>query len=466
MSAIDGADDLASLADTPRVVLDGDGLDALELALGGAIAGLPAWVGVPPDQESVLTDRENTPLAHVRVDPAGRQTVHPLRPLPGGGGPRWDATARRAARDVRAAVHDLVGSGPVLAVVVDDLPTRADMRTIVETVRTDAIAAVLWAIPVARLDRTQGPVTGAGLAAAGRSLADVLATDLEGLPVIPLIVPWPGRDSDGPVTFGDVMAAYGATTTRHLRDLRVAGTDQQLASLDAAFERDVRAIYPPASAAAILTARDRGPRVGVVVFFTGLSGSGKSTIARALSDALADRGSRVTLLDGDEVRQHLSAELGFDAASRERNIDRIAYVASLVAAHGGIAVAAPIAPFAAGRRAARTMAEDEGVFLLVHVDTPLAVCEARDRKGLYAEARAGRIPEFTGISSPYEPPDDADVVIDTTTTSVDGCGRGHRRRARSASAAVALIAWVSCGGDGDDAFGDRRTRGSGSRGRP
>ena len=127
----------------------------------------------------------------------------------------------------------------------------------------------------------------------------------------------------------------------------------------------------------------------------------------------------MTLLDGDEVRQHLSRGLGFDAESRAINIDRIAYVASLVAAHGGIAVAAPIAPFDAGRRAARAMAEPHGAFVLVHVATPLDVCEARDRKGLYAQARAGEIPEFTGISSPYEPPIDAEVVIDTTATEVD-----------------------------------------------
>ena len=126
----------------------------------------------------------------------------------------------------------------------------------------------------------------------------------------------------------------------------------------------------------------------------------------------------MTLLDGDEVRQHLSRGLGFDAKSRAINIDRIAWVASLVAGHGGIAVAAPIAPFDAGRQAARAMAERSGVFLLVWVSTPLAVCEARDRKGLYARARAGEVAEFTGISSPYEPPGDADVVIDTSELDV------------------------------------------------
>ena len=165
-----------------------------------------------------------------------------------------------------------------------------------------------------------------------------------------------------------------------------------------------------------------------MVLFTGLSGSGKSTIARALADDLAGRGPRgVTLLDGDEVRQHLSSELGFDDASRETNIRRIAYVASLVAAHGGIAVAAPIAPFASSRQWARDLVEQRSVFVLVHVSTPLEVCEARDRKGLYARARAGQLPDFTGISSPYEVPEDADVVVDTTDTGVADAVRRIRQ---------------------------------------
>ncbi len=425
MSASDSADDLTPFADTPRLVLDGDGLDVLELALGGAIPGLPASVGVTSDGEWVLTDRENSPLAHLRVDPAGDSTLRPLRPMPTGVGPRWDPAVRRPARDVRGELRDLIGSGPVVGFVVDELPTVSDLQAVLERVRASDAAAVLWAVPVARHGDGPGPVSGAALARASRSLAETLASDLAGPPVIPLIVPWPGRGRDGQldvIPIDEVIAAYGATETRHVRDLRSPATDRRLAGLDDAFERDVSAIYPPASAAEFIAARERrvrSVRSGAVIFFTGLSGSGKSTIARALSDALRDRGSRVTLLDGDEVRQHLSAELGFDAASRERNIDRIAFVASLVAAHGGIAVAAPIAPFAAGRQAARTMAENEGVFLLVYVDTPLAVCEARDRKGLYAEARAGRIPDFTGISSPYEHPDDADVVIDTSTTSVE-----------------------------------------------
>ncbi|WP_433498051.1 adenylyl-sulfate kinase [Sphaerimonospora sp. CA-214678] len=162
-------------------------------------------------------------------------------------------------------------------------------------------------------------------------------------------------------------------------------------------------------------------RRGLVVFFTGLSGSGKSTIARGLRDTLLERGGRtITYLDGDVVRRMLSAGLTFSREDRDRNIRRIGFVAAEVARHGGLAVCAPIAPYAATRQEVRAMVEEVGAdFLLVHVATPLEECERRDRKGLYAKARAGLIPEFTGISDPYEEPDDADLVIDTTGISVE-----------------------------------------------
>ena len=158
----------------------------------------------------------------------------------------------------------------------------------------------------------------------------------------------------------------------------------------------------------------RGQR-GLVIFFTGLSGSGKSTVARDLRDALAERGDRtVSLLDGDRVRRLLSAGLTFSRADRDLNIVRIGYVAAEVARHGGIAICAPIAPYASARAAVREMAATAGDFLLIHVATPLEVCEARDRKGLYAQARAGLIGNFTGVSDPYEEPRDADLVLDTS----------------------------------------------------
>ena len=161
-------------------------------------------------------------------------------------------------------------------------------------------------------------------------------------------------------------------------------------------------------------------RQGFVVFFTGLSGSGKSTMANALMVKLLEMGGRrVTLLDGDIVRKHLSSELGFSREHRDINILRIGFVASEIAKNGGIALCAPIAPYAATRRQVRALVGPYGGFVEVHVSTALEVCEERDRKGLYAKARAGIIPEFTGISDPYELPEDPEMNIDTRDISPD-----------------------------------------------
>lgn len=166
---------------------------------------------------------------------------------------------------------------------------------------------------------------------------------------------------------------------------------------------ELRRRYPPRS------------RKGFTVFFTGLSGSGKSTIANVLRTKLLQAGDRsVSLLDGDIVRRNLSSELGFSKEHRDLNIQRIGFVASEITKGGGIALCAPIAPYARIRKQNRDLITQYGGYVLVHVATPIEVCEARDRKGLYARARAGIIKEFTGVSDPYETPDDADVIIDTT----------------------------------------------------
>ena len=167
--------------------------------------------------------------------------------------------------------------------------------------------------------------------------------------------------------------------------------------------------------------QDQPDERGVVVFFTGLSGSGKSTLAQALNDLVLESGERtVTSLDGDVVRRHLSAGLGFSREDRETNIRRIGWVAAEIARHRGVAICSPIAPFDETRKQVRAMVEAAGgEFVLVHVATPLEECERRDRKGLYAKARAGEIPEFTGISSPYEEPADASVRVDTTGRSIE-----------------------------------------------
>jgi sulfate adenylyltransferase len=170
--------------------------------------------------------------------------------------------------------------------------------------------------------------------------------------------------------------------------------------------RELQRSYPPRN------------QQGFTVFFTGLSGSGKSTIANVLRTKFLEMGGRpVTLLDGDLVRKNLSSELGFSREHRDLNIRRIGYVASEITKNGGIAICAPIAPYDALRKELRALIQPLGGFILVHIATSLDVCEGRDRKGLYAKARAGILQQFTGISDPYEAPQDADVVIDTAEMS-------------------------------------------------
>ncbi len=220
-------------------------------------------------------------------------------------------------------------------------------------------------------------------------------------------------------TVAVAVARHGDPTTDHWLEQIVA----------TAYAGDVLLLRPregasPATIAAIVE-RDqpRRDRRGLVVFFTGLSGSGKSTLARALTDHLLETGERtVTSLDGDVVRHLLSKGLGFSREDRETNIIRIGFVAAEISRHGGTAICSPIAPFAATRARVRELVEDAGGGLvLVHVATPLKECERRDRKGLYRRARAGEIPEFTGISSPYEIPVDADLTIDTSGRTVADC---------------------------------------------
>ena len=399
------------MTDAPHV-LDEDGLDLLELALAGALPPPE----VKADVDVVFTDAENTPLARLR---AGHPTLEALRPFARHGGPAWDPRLRL---DPAAAREALGGPGPAL--IVDDLPTRADVDRVAADPRM-AGDTLLLAIPVSRRPAGPGRVGPSGRLRAALALADELRARRPGLRVTPVAIPWPaathGRLGWTPPEADRVLRVFGAHPAIRLSEGRDAADRDRVAAADRLDAGSLAELYPDAAAAEILRARASASGAGAVVLFTGLSGSGKSTIARALVEDLSDGGGRrVTLLDGDEVRQHLSAELGFDAAARERNVERIGWVAALVAGHGGIAVAAPIAPFAASRERVRAMAEAEGAaFLLVWVSTPLEVAEARDRKGLYARARAGEIPDFTGISSPYEEPVDADLVIDTSVTGVD-----------------------------------------------
>ncbi|MFZ2015967.1 MAG: adenylyl-sulfate kinase [Nocardioides sp.] len=222
------------------------------------------------------------------------------------------------------------------------------------------------------------------------------------------------------------LASHGDPAVDHALGEQVvaayAGPDPVLALTDPGPEVD-SAGYPDDIAAIIDADQPEPEAQGLVLFFTGLSGSGKSTVAQAVIDSLLEHGERtVTSLDGDVVRRNLSAGLTFSRADRETNIRRIGWVAAEISRHGGVAVCSPIAPFDATRQDVRVMTDDAGgAFFLVHVATPLEECERRDRKGLYAKARRGEIPDFTGISSPYEVPDDADLRIDTTGRTIDEC---------------------------------------------
>ncbi|HEX9033867.1 MAG TPA: adenylyl-sulfate kinase [Streptosporangiaceae bacterium] len=270
-------------------------------------------------------------------------------------------------------------------------------------------------VPLARRDDHEpGRELGAAaIVAAAHGATHLMADDASEVPAAPIPVLRSGDWAYDPV----------AEVWRPLT-LIEAGTEIEDLSADQLGDMlDTGAQIPawfasPAVAAELAHARPPRSERGFVLFLTGLSGSGKSTIARDLRDQLAERGDRrVSLLDGDLVRSLLSAGLTFSRADRDLNIARIGYVAAEIAKHGGIAICAPIAPYAAARERVRQMVSEVGDFLLIHVATPVEVCEQRDRKGLYAKARAGLIEQFTGVSDPYEEPTDAIAVIDTSVVS-------------------------------------------------
>ncbi len=329
----------------------------------------------------ILEDAEGTPVAALTLDAAGLRHVEPRA--------RFSHPPLRSRRRTPGQLTPQLPDAPYAVAVTEPL-TAGQVRA-VAAAAGQAGVSLLW-IVVIGAGRTPHPE-------ALTRAVDEIAAQTGGV-VVPVAIP-AGYDE----LLGPVALAYGAA--RLLDPPQPSATDT-----------------PHPAFAARPTPAAAAPRQrGVTVFFTGLSGSGKSTVAKALAERLLTDGRRtVTMLDGDEVRRLLSAGLGFSRADRELNIRRIGFVAAEVTRHGGLAICAPIAPFAAGRAQVRAMVEQAGgQLLLVHVATPLAECERRDRKGLYAKARRGEIPDFTGISSPYETPTDADLTLDTTGMPVAHC---------------------------------------------
>lgn len=424
---------------------------------------VPAGV-VPEDGDHlVLQDPEGSPLAVVeiseRVDVGSSQQPGPMVRLAGA------VTALRAPehgpfralRRLPAEVRAELGGSPALALATRrPLGQRhiGQLRHLAGQLKARILLFPLLAGPAAVVSRPEALVR--AVRAAARQLPD-------GTLVIPVPVPPRANPEEELAVLAVVAAAHGATHllvdgdpgVRRVRsdesEFKKLGVEvltepewaydpafeiwRPLGRIEPGMERDELSgselgglldsgepvpswLMPEAVTAELRKARPPRSARGLVVFFTGLSGSGKSTVARDLRDALLERGDRtVSLLDGDLVRRLLSADVGFSREGRDLNIARIGYVATEVARHGGIAICAPIAPYAAARAAVRSMVTEVGDFVLIHVSTPLAVCEARDRKGLYAQARAGVIGSFTGISDPYEEPKDADLVLDTSLVS-------------------------------------------------
>ena len=359
-------------------------LDDLELLVSGAYApltrfnepGSPVTLALPDGATEVeLVDPEGLPLA--RVDAKG--DVAALTYAQYGPFRRLHLTPAQA-REQHA--------GATFVPVVDAL-TEADLDELRGLGRVVLLTLVGTGTP--------------SLSAVALVRATLAAVDLlDDASVVAVPLPSHGDAETDHALGAQVVATYAAGDPVHALTDPTSGD------------------HPDAIAAIVAQDRPEPEEQGLVLFFTGLSGSGKSTLAQALTDRLLEQGGRsVTSLDGDVVRRNLSAGLTFSKADRETNIRRIGWVAAEISRHGGVAVCSPIAPFAETRDQVEEMVEAAGgAFFLVHVATPLEECERRDRKGLYAKARRGEIPEFTGISSPYEMPEDPAVRVDTTGRSV------------------------------------------------
>jgi sulfate adenylyltransferase len=375
---------------------------AITLVVSAETAELASAVG-----ELELIDPEGAPLARLSVTgtwDAGdgrRGLVGPVHPLA-----HSEFGPFRPLHRSPAEVHERYDAAALLAVPITRALTSDDLSAISDAAAQHSLTPLLLACVGAGM-----PVGLSGPALVRATLAAASLLEV-GAEVVAVSVA--ARAGDGE---SDVGRSDDPADRLLLRSVSHAFAKEELRlTEDPSGEL-------PASIQAIV-AKDRPPRdrQGLVIFFTGLSGSGKSTLARALIDFLLEQGERtVTSLDGDVVRHHLSKGLGFSREDRETNIVRIGFVAAEISRHGGVAVCSPIAPFNATREQVRGMVERAGGgFVLVHVATPLEECERRDRKGLYAKARAGEIPDFTGISSPYEAPRRA-LKVDTTDRDIAEC---------------------------------------------
>lgn len=360
----------ATLSRLPSITIENRDLDIVELyqcGLAGSRLQLTtrAQELLADDPAFVIRDVEATPL------------LLATREQPD------DLVSGQTIRDIDFA--RTWGATTDLAVIVEALPNEYDLA------RVDALTHrglhVEWIVLAPRSREGRELMAG---------IADLVARQLRGHHHVSRL-PWPTSDGDclmaPTLPSADHIASRFGSKHHVIVSHRASGTDRSI---------------------------DRG---GTVVFFTGLSGSGKSTVARGLRDAIEARSDRpVTLLDGDDVRRMLTAGLGFDEAGRAMNVRRVSWVAALLAGSGSVAITALIAPFNETRAEARRIAADSNAdFVEVWLSTSLEECERRDRKGLYALARAGEIPNFTGIGSRYDEPQDADLVLDTSELSVTDC---------------------------------------------
>ncbi len=434
------ADLRAAAADLPSLNLSPRQVDEVELLLSGAYAPLRGFLG-QADYRNVLEARRLTD---------GTLWPHPLAlEVEGEVAAPLAAGCRVALRDpegVVLAVMDISDNwphggrhllgGPLEGLTMPPRYDHGDLRPTPAEARSSGAVAFFTAGVLHRGEvgqcRTAARERGTGLmigvlAAGATDIFHRVRCLRAALPHAPdrtaiALLPLPAPDGPEGVLLQALVAKnYGCPALLSSGDTSLA--EQHTGEIGI----DVVAVTPgssddsyPEVLKELRRANPPRSEAGLTVFFTGLSGSGKSTIANLLRARMMERGGRqVTLLDGDLVRKNLSSELTFSKAHRDLNVLRIGFVANEITKNGGLAICAPIAPYDAIRKRVREQVEGSGGFVLVHVATPLEVCEARDRKGLYAMARAGKIGSFTGISDPYEEPADAELTIQTTEMGAD-----------------------------------------------